>query len=131
MRLIGQTCSALLAVFACACFACVLAVFALAVPLVTPVVSFVNDLGTGNYQALTDLFSPAIQQQIGGVAGVQSLLGSFENVNLNVTSFGREGDGWRLSGTLTARDGTTQAITLVFAPVDGQWRITRLDLTPQ
>ena len=96
--------------------------------------AFMTAFKDGNFQAAYDLMSPELQQEVGGVADLESMVldnaatpaeWSFNSVNMSTEDGTNTGT---LDGEVTFADGKTGTVNLVFIQDGDTWRLMSFNL---
>ena len=96
--------------------------------------AFMTALKEGNFQAAYDQMTPELQQEIGGVADLQSMIvdnaatpsdWSFSGVNMSTEEGVNTGT---LDGSVDYADGKTGTVNLEYVQQDGAWKMLSFSL---
>ena len=104
---------------------------ALTQPVVSSGDAFMTALATADYAGADALCTPALQGQVGSVAGLATLVQGHQPGHWNWTSRSvRNGTGL-LDGDLTYADGTAGTVHLTLQQVDSAWKISSFRMNPR
>ena len=94
---------------------------------------YLEALKQGDYQTAYDLSAPNVQNELGGVEGLQQFVNQtgFMPDSWNFNNRSIENNTGQLIGVVTLQNGTIVNTTMNFQKIDGDWRVTGLDFSQQ
>jgi hypothetical protein len=108
----------------------VLLVNTLTQPVVTVGDKFMTELKAGDFAQAYALFTPELQQQIGGVNGLAGLVGENRPRDWSWSSKSIRNGVGTLDGGFTYVDGRKGTARVTMREVDGRWRIVSFRMNP-
>ncbi len=121
----------LVAVVALFVGALILGIGTLTQPVVSSGDRFMTTLQTGDYAQAYALCTPALQQQLGGVHQLITLVQNHQPGHWNWTNRSIRNGVGNLDGALTYADGTAGTVQLTLQQVSGAWDIAAFRLNPR
>jgi hypothetical protein len=100
-------------------------------PVATSGDAFMTALKTGNYAPAYALCAPDLQQELGNVAGLATLVGTHQPAQWNWTSRSIRNGVGQVQGPLTYADGASGTVHLVFQQVDNDWKLVSFRMNPR